>query len=155
MKGKQSSLFPKIVNLKNKQAFYNYEILEKYQAGIVLEGTEVKSLRMAQGNFTDGYCFFQGSALYLRGLHISPYKQASFNNHDPGRERKLLLKKQELSKLNKRVKERGFSIIPLRAYINDRGLVKIEIALGKGKKIHDKRESIKERDLKKELKEIR
>lgn len=154
MKGKKGSVFANNVNLKNKQAYYNYEILDKFQAGVVLLGTEMKSLRMSQANFTDGYCYFQGSELFMRGLHVSPYKQASFKNHEPDREKKLLLKRTELAKLHKRVKERGFSIIPLRLYINDRGLAKIEIALGKGKKVHDKRDSIKERDLKKELKEI-
>ena len=154
MAKKKGSAFSNTINLKNKQAFYNYEILDKYQAGMVLEGTEIKSIRMGQVSFVDGYCFFVEGDLFVKGLHISPYKMASFKNHDPAREKKLLLKKIELSKLNKRVKEKGLSVVPLRVYINDRGLAKIEIALAKGKKVHDKRESIKERDLKRELKDL-
>ncbi|MDH5382789.1 MAG: SsrA-binding protein SmpB [Cyclobacteriaceae bacterium] len=142
----------KTVSIRNKQAFYQYSIEDTFLAGLVLKGTEIKSIRQGLVNFTDGYCFFSGGALFVKGLHISPYKQASFANHDPDRDKKLLLQKRELGKLGKSIEEKGYTLVPLKLFINDRGFAKLEIGVGKGKKIHDKRESIKEKDIKRELK---
>ena len=152
---KKKTIFSNDISIKNKQAKFSYEVLDTYLAGIVLAGTEIKSIRMGKVNFTDGYCFFEEGELFVRGLHISPYQQASFNNHEPDRTRKLLLKKSELSKLDKKVKEKGLTIVPLKIFINKRGFAKLEIALAKGKKVVDKRESIKEKDHKKELKRLK
>ena len=150
-KENKKSIF-KQVSVKNKQAFFNYSIEDKFVAGIVLEGTEIKSIRLGQASFVDGYCFLNKGELLIRGLHISPYKQASFKNHNPDREKKLLLQKKEINKLDKKISEKGYTVVPLRLFISDRGFAKVEIGLGKGKKLHDKRESIKERDLKREEK---
>jgi len=127
----------------NKKASYEYFIIEKYTAGIVLTGTEIKSIRQGKVNFVDSYCFFKGTELWIKNLHIAEYKYGSYNNHEPKRERKLLLKKRELIKIKNKVKEKGITIIPLKLFINEKGLAKIEISLAKGKKLYDKRESIK------------
>jgi SsrA-binding protein len=140
------------MEIKNRQAYFEYFFDDKYTAGIVLTGTEVKSLREGKANFNDSYCLFQKGELWIRSFHISEYSHGTVNNHDPIRERKLLLKKRELKKLQTKIKEKGYSIIPLRLYFNEKNLAKLEIGLGKGKKLHDKRETIKQRDTDRELK---
>lgn len=137
--------------IKNKRAFFEYHILEKYEAGIQLLGTEIKSLRAGKVNITDAFCAFNGNELVVFNLHIAEYVNASFHNHDAKRDRKLLLSKKELRKLSGKLKDQGLTIIPLAMYINERGFAKLEIALAQGKKLHDKRESMKERDAKVEI----
>jgi SsrA-binding protein len=143
--------FAKDVNIKNRQASFQYELLDKYIAGIVLTGTEIKSIREGKVNLQDGYAYFKNGELFLKGVNISPYAQGTHYNHEPTRERKLLLKRSELKKLEARSEEKGLTLVPTRLFINDRGLAKMEIALGRGKKLHDKRESIRERDVRREL----
>lgn len=143
--------FAKDINIKNRQASYEYELLEKYIAGIVLRGTEIKSIREGKVNLQDGYGYFNNGELFVKGVNISPYAQGTHYNHEATRERKLLLKRSELKKLQARSEEKGLTLVPTRLFINDRGLAKMEIALGRGKKMHDKRDSIKERDVRREL----
>jgi SsrA-binding protein len=141
------------MEIKNRSAYYEYYIDDKYIAGIMLLGTEVKSLRAGKASFNDSYCLFQNGELWLKSLHIAQYSHGTVNNHDPLRDRKLLLSKRELKKWeNKLKKEKGYTIVPLRIFLNDKNLVKLEIGLGKGKKLHDKRESIKQRESDRELK---
>jgi SsrA-binding protein len=141
------------MEIKNRSAYYEYYIDDKYIAGIMLLGTEVKSLRAGKASFNDSYCVFQNGELWLKSLHIAQYSHGTVNNHDPLRDRKLLLSKRELKKWeNKLKKEKGYTIVPLRIFLNDKNLVKLEIGLGKGKKLHDKRESIKQRESDRELK---
>lgn len=147
--GKQR--FAKDVNIRNRQASFEYELLDKYVAGIVLTGTEIKSIREGKVNLQDGYGYFNNGELFVKGVNISPYAQGTHYNHEATRERKLLLKKAELKKLEARSEEKGLTLVPTRLFINDRGFAKMEIALGRGKKMHDKRDSIKERDVKREL----
>jgi len=147
--------FSSDIQIKNRKARYEYEILEKYIAGIVLKGTEIKSIREGKVTLTDGYCYFKRGELYAKGIHISPYENSSFYQHDETRERKLLLKKRELRKLESKLNEKGLTLVPIRLFINDRGFAKLELALGKGKKIFDKRDSIKERDTQRELDRMR
>jgi SsrA-binding protein len=141
-----------MADLKNRSAYHDYFIDDKYDAGMVLLGTEVKSLRAGRASFNDSYCIFDKGELWLKSLHISEYSHGTTNNHDPLRDRKLLLKKRELAKLETKIKEKGYTIIPLRIFFNDKRLIKIEIGLGKGKKQYDKRETIKQRDNDRELK---
>jgi SsrA-binding protein len=143
--------FAKNINIKNRQATFEYELQDKYIAGIVLTGTEIKSIREGKINLQDGYGYFNNGELFVKGVNISPYAQGTHYNHDATRERKLLLKRSELKKLESRSQEKGLTLVPTRLFINDRGLAKMEIALGRGKKMHDKRDSIKERDAKREL----
>lgn len=143
--------FEKIINIKNKKASFEFEFLDKYVAGISLRGTEIKSLREGKVSLTEAYCYFRKGELYIKQMHIAPYSLAVHYNHDPVRERKLLLNRQELNKLEAKFSEKGLSIVPVRVFINDRGLAKVEIALAKGKKTHDKRQSIKEKDAKRDL----
>lgn len=138
--------------MNNKQAYFNYHIEDKYQAGIVLMGTEVKSIREGKVSFQDAYCLFHDGELWLRGLYIAEYKMGTSNNHIAVHDRKLLLTKRELKKLQSSIKEKGYSIVPLAVFLNDKNLVKVEIGLGKGKKTHDKRETIKARDTQREIK---
>jgi SsrA-binding protein len=141
----------KIINIKNKKASYEFEFIDKFVAGLVLTGTEIKSIREGKVSLTEAFCYFRREELYIKQMHIAPYTMAASYNHDAVRERKLLLNKKELNKLQTKFAEKGLSIIPLRIFINDRGLAKMEIALAKGKKIHDKRDSIKEKDAKRDL----
>ncbi|MFN3404128.1 MAG: SsrA-binding protein SmpB [Cytophagaceae bacterium] len=141
----------KVVNLRNKKAGFEFEFLDTYIAGIVLKGTEIKSIRQSQVNMQDAYCFFHGDELLIKNLHISQYKEGTHYNHEPLRDRKLLLQKKELEKLQKKSEEKGLTIIPVRLFINDRGFAKMEIALARGKKLYDKREDIKSKDIKREL----
>ena len=138
--------------IKNRSAYFEYYIDDKYTAGMVLTGTEVKSLREGKANFNDSYCIFNKGELWIRSFHISEYSHGTVNNHDPVRERKLLLNKRELKKLQARIKEQGYTIVPLRLFFNEKNLVKLDIGLGKGKKLHDKRETIKQRDTDREIK---
>ncbi len=141
----------KKVDIKNKAASFEFELMDKYTAGIVLTGTEIKSIRMQKVNAQDSFCQFKGDELYLINLNISHYAQGTYNNHPIKRERKLLLKKAELKKLRNKLEEKGLTIVLTRLFINDAGLCKAEICLAKGKKLHDNRDSIKERDLEREL----
>lgn len=140
------------MEIKNRSAYFEYFIDDKYTAGIVLTGTEVKSLRAGKASFNDSYCIFHNGELWIRSFHIAEYKFGTVNNHDPIRERKLLLSKRELKKLEGKIKEKGYSIIPLRQFFNEKNLAKVEIGLGKGKKLYDKRETIKQRDTDREIK---
>ncbi|HRO44714.1 SsrA-binding protein SmpB [Agriterribacter sp.] len=139
-------------NIRNRSAWYEYHIDDKYVAGLVLTGTEVKSLREGRASFNDSYCYFHKGELWIKSLHIAEYSHGTYHNHEPLRERKLLLNKKELKKLESKLKEKGYTIVPLSIFFSEKGLVKIEIGLGKGKKLHDKRESIKARDTEREIK---
>ncbi len=139
------------VNIKNKKAYYLYEIVETYTAGIQLLGTEIKSIRQSKISFTDSYCIFINNELWVKGLHIAEYSHASHYNHEAKRQRKLLLTKKELRKLQKKITEKGFTIIPLRIFINDNGFAKIDIGLARGKRLFDKRETLKSKDNKRDL----
>ncbi|HNY52139.1 MAG TPA: SsrA-binding protein SmpB [Bacteroidales bacterium] len=141
--------------IKNKKASHDYVFLEKFIAGIKLTGTEIKSIRAGKAALTDAFCQFTNGELYLKGMHISEYWWGNLNNHDPLRERKLLLTRRELRKLERKVKETGLTIIAIKVFINDRGLAKAEIALARGKKEYDKRETLKRRDADRELDRIR
>lgn len=147
--------FSNDINIRNKQAGFEYELLDKYVAGMVLTGTEIKSIREGKVNLQDGYCYFANGELYVKGVNITPYAQGTHYNHAATRERKLLLKRSELKKLEGKIDEKGLTLVPTRLFINDRGIAKLEIALGKGKKLHDKRDSIKERDAKRELSRLK
>jgi len=138
--------------IRNRSAFHEYFIEDRYIAGIALAGTEVKSLRAGKASFNDSYCYFHRGELFIKSLHISEYTYGTINNHAPLQERKLLLTKRELKKLEGKMTEKGYSIIPLRIFFNEKNLAKIEIGLGKGKKLHDKRETIKKRDTEREIK---
>jgi len=139
------------VNIKNKKAAFEYFLLEKYIAGIKLSGTEIKSIRESNASIAEAYCLFVNNELFVRNMHISEYIYGTCNNHEPRRDRKLLLTKKELRKLNNRLKEQGITIVPLLLFVNDKGLAKLEIALAKGKKQYDKRETIKGKDVQREL----
>lgn len=140
-----------MADIRNRSAYYEYHIDDKYVAGIVLTGTEVKSLRDGKASFNDSYCYFHRGELWIRSLHIATYSHGTYHNHDPLRERKLLLQKKELKKLASKIKEKGYSIVPLSIFFNAKGLAKMEIGLGKGKKTHDKRETIKARESEREI----
>ena len=142
---------PSSINIFNKKAKFSYEFIQVFTAGIQLFGTEIKSIRDGKVNLTDGFCYFKSNELWIKNIHIGTYQQGSYNNHEPLRLRKLLLHKRELTKLQDAVKERGLTIVPFRIFLNERNIIKVEIALAKGKKIHDKRESIKERESQKML----
>ena len=139
------------VNIKNRKASFEYQFIDKYVAGIMLLGTEIKSIRNNQANISDAHCVFMEEELFVKNLHIAEYSHGGKSNHEPKRARKLLLNRQELNKMIGKVKEKGMSIIPIRLFINDQGKAKLEIALAKGKKIYDKRESIKEKDQKRDI----
>ena len=143
------------INIKNRKASYEYQFINTFISGIILVGTEIKSIRNNKANISDAYCTFNGSELFVRNLHIGEYSNGGKNNHEPKRERKLLLNKQELKKMLNKVKEKGNSIVPIRLFINEKGKAKLEIALAKGKKIYDKRESLKEKDLKRDIERIK
>jgi SsrA-binding protein len=147
----KKSRFLNNVNIRNKKASYEFQFIDKWEAGIVLQGTEIKSIREGKASLQEAYCYFKGNELFIKSMNITPYAQANHFNHDPTRERKLLLKKAELAKLQTKSEEKSLTIIPTRLYINTKGLAKMQIALAKGKKIHDKRDSIKEKDLKREM----
>jgi SsrA-binding protein len=147
--------FSNNISIRNRQAGFEYELLDKYVAGIVLSGTEIKSIREGKVNLQDGYCYINNGEMFAKGINITPYAQGTHYNHEATRERKLLLKRSELKKLEGKIEERGLTIVPLKLFINDRGFAKLEISVARGKKTHDKRESIKERDVKRELDRIK
>jgi len=138
--------------IKNRPATFEYAIEDRLKAGMVLTGSEIKSVRNGKVSFNDSYCFFSDGELWVKSLHIAEYVNAGYAGHIPVRDRKLLLKKKELAKWLLKVKEKGFTIVPLNVFINDKGYAKMEIGLGKGKKLHDKRESTKTRDVEREIK---
>lgn len=144
-----------VIEIKNRRASFEYRFLQTFEAGIMLTGTEIKSVRKGSANLTDAYCVFKRGELFVRGLFIAEYELGTAYNHDPRRVRKLLLRGSELSKLEKKVKERGFTIVPVRLYVNQRGLAKLEIALAQGKKSYDKRESIKDKDQARDMARIK
>ncbi len=139
------------IRIKNKRASWEYYVVEKMVAGIVLTGTEIKSIRGGKASLADSYCYFEGGELFARGIHISEYSYGTYNNHLAKRDRKLLLNKRELRKLHIKVKEKSMTIIPLVLFINDKGLAKLEIAVARGKHFYDKRNALKEKDHKREI----
>ena len=140
------------MTISNKKAYYEYNIETKYVAGLVLSGTEIKSLRAGKASFNDSYCYFHRGELFVKSLHISQYSFGTHYNHEPLQERKLLLHKKELRKMESKIKEQGYTIVPLKIFIAANGFAKMEIGLGKGKKIYDKRESIKARESDRDIK---
>lgn len=142
---------PGKIYIKNKRATFDYEILERYVAGIQLYGTEIKSIRGGHASLPDSFCYFDRHELWVKGMRIAEYFYGTFNNHAPERVRKLLLKRKELNKLERKTKESGLTIVPLALFINDRGYAKLEIGLARGKKEYDKRQTIKENDAKREI----
>ncbi|MCX6325253.1 MAG: SsrA-binding protein SmpB [Bacteroidia bacterium] len=141
--------------IKNKKSYHDYEFLEKFVAGIKLAGTEIKSIRLGKATIADSYCFFNNGELFIKGMHIAEYWWGNLNNHDPLRERKLLLTTRELRKIERKVKETGLTIIVIKVFINARGLAKAEIAISKGKKEYDKRETLKRKDATREMDRMR
>ena len=142
----------KQVSIKNKSATYEYFIDATYTAGIMLLGTEVKSIKDGRVSFNDSYCIIHDGEIFIKSLHISPYSHGTVNNHNPDRDRKLLLQKREIKKIQALLKEKGYTLIPLSIYLNDKNFIKMDIGLAKGKKLYDKRESIKKKDVERDLK---
>jgi SsrA-binding protein len=143
--------FSKKINIRNRKASFEYTFLDTFTAGMVLKGTEIKSIRMGKANLSDSYCYINKGELFVKNLNISAYDNGTYNNHEPLRERKLLLTKREIRKLDNQLKDKGLTIIVTSLFISDNGYAKMGIALAKGKKLYDKRESIKERDVNREL----
>ena len=143
------------INIKNRKATFEYELIEKLTAGIQLTGTEIKSVRNGKVSLNDAYCQFYAGELFAKNIHISEYELGTCNNHPAKRDRKLLLTKKELNKWERKLKESGLTIVPVRLFINDRGLAKLEIALARGKKIYDKRETLKQKDSRREMERMR
>lgn len=139
------------INIRNKRASFDYEFIEEYTAGLILSGTEIKSIRAGKASLVDSYCFFERGELWVKGMHIAEYKLGTYYNHEEKRERKLLLNAKEISRLERNVKESGLTIIPVKIFLTDKGWAKLRIALAKGKKEYDKRESLKQKDAKKEI----
>lgn len=142
---------PSHIEIKNKKASFEYEFIDRYTAGIKLTGTEIKSIRAGKANLADAYCFFVNNELYVKNMHVSEYDWGSYSNHEPKRERKLLLNKKELVKLNRKSQEKGLTIIAYRLFVNEKGLAKLDIALARGKKQYDKREDLKRKDAGREM----
>ncbi|MDR3057182.1 MAG: SsrA-binding protein [Dysgonomonas sp.] len=134
------------INIKNKRASFDYEFIETFTAGIVLTGTEIKSIRLGKASLVDTFCIFEKNELWVRNMYISEYFYGSYNNHAARRDRKLLLNKKELKKMQRLVKETGYTIVPTRIFLNERGLAKVNIAVARGKKQYDKRQSLREKD---------
>jgi len=134
------------INIKNKRATFDYELIETFTAGLVLTGTEIKSIRLGKAGLVDTFCYLEKGELWVRNMYIAEYFYGSYNNHSARRERKLLLSKKELKKIDRMVKETGNTIVPVRMFLNERGLAKLVIAVAKGKKQYDKRQSLKEKD---------
>ncbi len=139
------------INIKNKRATFDYELLDTYVAGIVLTGTEIKSIRLGKASLVDTYCYFSGGELWVKNMHVAQYFYGSYNNHASRRDRKLLLQRKELQKLQRQSADPGFTLVPVRLFINERGLAKLVVALAKGKKQYDKRQSLKEQEDKREM----
>ena len=142
------------INIRNKKAFHDYEIMEKYVAGIQLQGSEIKSIRLGKVSLGESYCAFVNNELYVRGMQVADYAWSSYNKHEPGRERKLLLNRTELNKLYRKVKASGLTIIALNLFISDSGFAKLKIGLAKGKKEYDKRETIKRKDTQRQMERL-
>ncbi|MCH5246332.1 MAG: SsrA-binding protein SmpB [Muribaculaceae bacterium] len=142
---------PKDINIRNKRARFDYEIGDTFTAGIVLTGTEIKSVRQGKASLADTFCFVHNSEVWIKNMYIAEYFYGTYNNHETRRDRKLLLNRREIAKLEKAGKETGFTIIPLKLFINERGLAKMVIGIGRGKKEYDKRQSIKEREDKRSM----
>jgi len=143
------------INIKNKRASFDYEFIDKFVAGIVLLGTEIKSIRLGKVSMNDAYCHIVAGELYIKNLSISEYDFGNLNNHEVRRERKLLMSRREINKLERKLKESGLTIVPVRLFLNDRGLAKLEIALAKGKANYDKRQSLKTKDAQREMDRVR
>ncbi|WP_276802655.1 SsrA-binding protein SmpB [Odoribacter laneus] len=143
------------INIRNKRASFDYEFLEEYNAGIILTGTEIKSVRDRKASLVDSYCYFDKGELWVKGIHIAEYRLGTYYNHEEKRERKLLLTRKELRKLERNVKETGLTIIPVKMFITDKGWAKLRIALAKGKKEYDKRETLKLKDAKRDMDRVR
>jgi SsrA-binding protein len=141
----------KKVEIRNKRASFEYQFLDIYSAGIVLRGTEIKSIRQQKVNLQDAYCYVNEDGISIKNMHISVYDHGTYLNHEPLRERRLLLQKKEINKISKKLDDQGITLIPIKLYITDRGFAKIEIAVAKGKKLYDKRDDMKEKDAKREL----
>lgn len=141
----------KNINIRNKRATFDYEILEEFIAGVVLVGTEIKSIRAGKASLTDSYCYFQDGELWIRGVNISEYDWGTCNNHVPRRDRKLLLQRKELNKLQRQLQDRGLTVVGLIMFLSERGFAKIVIGLARGRKAYDKREYLKENDAKREM----
>ncbi|HMT77079.1 MAG: SsrA-binding protein SmpB [Saprospiraceae bacterium] len=141
----------KNIEIKNKKASFEYFLLQKYEAGIILKGTEIKAIRLGAANLTDAFCYIRSGEVFVKNLFISEYSQGSYYNHEARRERKLLLNKGELKKIERKLSEKGFTLVPLRLYVTERGFAKLEISLAQGKKMYDKRASIKEKDTQRDL----
>ena len=141
----------KNVNIRNKRATFDYEIIEEYVAGIVLVGTEIKSLRLGKASLVDSYCYFEQNELWIRNVNIAEYTWGTCNNHVPKRDRKLLLNRKELSKLQRSLQDRGLTVVGLRLFLNERGFAKVVVGLARGRKAYDKREYLKENDAKREM----
>ena len=139
------------INIKNKRATFDYELVETFTSGIMLTGTEIKSIRLGKASLVDTYCTFEGKGLWARNMHIAPYFYGSYNNPDSRRDRKLLLNKNELKKIRRLTKETGYTIIPVRMFINEKGLAKLVIAVARGKKQYDKRQSLREKEDKRSM----
>ena len=139
------------INIRNKRATFDYEIIEEFIAGVVLVGTEIKSLRLGKASMVDTYCYFDRNELWLRGLNIAEYGWGTCNNHTPNRDRKLLLNRKELDKLQRSLQDRGLTVVGLRIFLNDRGLAKVAIGLARGRKSYDKREYLKANDARREM----
>ena len=144
-------MFENKINIRNKKASFLYEILEKFTAGIVLTGTEIKSVRMGKVSLNDAYCAFRNHELWVKNMTIAEYEFGTFSNHQPDRERKLLLTRRELKRLEKKVNEKGLTLIVTRLFINDQGLAKVEIALARGKREYDRREELKRKDVQRDI----
>lgn len=142
------------INIKNRRARFDYEISDTFTAGLVLTGTEIKSLRQGKGSLTDSFCYVNNGEVWVKNMYIAEYFYGSYNNHSARRDRKLLLNKKEIAKIAKSGKEAGYTIVPLRVFINERGLAKMLIGIGRGKKEYDKRQSIKDRDDKRAIARI-
>lgn len=139
------------INIKNRKARFNYELLDQYEAGLALQGTEIKSLRAGKASLGEAYCYIHEGEAFVKNMHIAEYSHGNIQNHAPLRERKLLLHRRELKKLAEELEKGALTLVPLKLYINERGIAKMQIALAKGKKMHDKRQSLKEKDLKREV----
>lgn len=139
------------INIKNKRATFDYELLDTYTAGIVLTGTEIKSIRMGKGSLVDTYCLIEKGEMWVKNMYIAEYLFGSYNNHSVRRDRKLLLNKKEIKKIEREVKETGNTIVPVRMFLNDRGIAKLVIAVARGKKMYDKRQSLREKDDKRQM----
>lgn len=141
----------KSVNIQNKKARFEYELIDKFVAGLQLTGTEIKSIRLSKASIAESFCSFKENELYIIGMNIEEYSHGTYANHQPKRDRKLLLSRQELDKIQKKLKDVGLTIVPLKLFLSEKGWAKVEIAIAKGKKLHDKRNTIKDRDVQRDI----